>query len=304
MKKVWILLLAIRPAFCDCVQLNGEEIRARDLASRVEAFTAADPDTILGLAPAPGVRRLLSMRDLLSAAHRTGVSDKDLPTSGVCFERSVRELTDQELTLAMAGAFPDTPVRITIVDHSRYGVPAGSVAFQLTGLNMPPLLHPDAPVLWRGRVIYSRTRSMEIWATVLISATMLSCRAVTDIPPGKPVAADQIRIARLPHFPLRRTGVIEDAGSIVGRVTRRPIRAGQEIVVQDLEEAREIRAGDLVRVLAVSGNARISLDALATSGGRKGEAIMLKNPTTHACFRATVAGRDRAVVQAGLGDGS
>jgi flagella basal body P-ring formation protein FlgA len=103
---------------------------------------------------------------------------------------------------------------------------------------------------------------------------------------------------------LRRDVAIEDARGVVGRVARRPIRAGQEIVAQALEEAREIRAGDTVRVFAVVGNARVTLDAVATSGGRKGDTIVLKNPSTNTIFRAVVDGRDRAVIHAAPGDRS
>jgi flagella basal body P-ring formation protein FlgA len=299
MKTAWIVLLAAEPAFCGCVRLGGEEIRAVDLASVAEAFAAADPETILGQTPAPGVRRIFSLRDLTSAAHRAGVADTDLPIAGVCFERALRQVTEQELTTAMREAFPGNPVQIGIVDYSRYGVPPGRLVFQLASLSMPPPAQPDAPVLWRGRVIFAGTRSMEIWARVRISEMITFCLAVTDITPGKPIEPDQVRIAELPRFPLRRGVAIEDAGSVVGRVARRPIRAGQEIVAQALEEAREIRAGDTVRVFAMSGNARVTLDAVATSSGRKGDTIVLKNPLTHASFRAVVDGRDRAVIHAG-----
>ena len=205
--------------------------------------------------------------------------------------------------MAMTEALPNKPVQIAFVDYSRYAVPPGRLIFQLAGLSAPPPSQPDAPVLWRGRVMFAG-RSMEIWARVRISAMTMSCMAVTDILPGKPIEQDQIRVAELPRFPLRTGVAIRDVESVVGRVARRPIRAGQEIVPQALEEPREIRAGDTVRVSAVSGSARVSLDALATSGGRKGDTIVLKNPQTHTSFRAVVDGKGRAVIHAGRRDRS
>jgi flagella basal body P-ring formation protein FlgA len=304
MKTAWIVPLAIAPAFCGCIQLGGEEIRARDLAPVVEAFAAADPEAVLGLTPAPGVRRIFSLRDLISAAHRTGVGDKELPIAGVCLERALRRVTEPDLTMAMTDAFAGQAIQISVVDYSRYGVPPGRLVFQLSGLSAPPPSQPDASVLWRGRVLFAGTRSMEIWGRVRVSAMMTTCLAVTDIPAGKPIQPDQVRIAELPRFPLHRSAAIEDVESVVGRVARRPIRAGQEIVAQALEEAREIRAGDTVRVEAMSGNARVTLDAVATSGGRKGDTIVLQNPMTHTSFRAVVDGRDKAVIHAGRGGGS
>jgi flagella basal body P-ring formation protein FlgA len=304
MKTAWIVLLAIEPAFCGCIQISGEEIRARDLAPVVEAFAEADPEAILALTPSPGVRRVFTLRDLMSAAHRTGVADNGLPVAGVCLERALGQVTEQDLYAAMTAAFAGRKVEIGIVDYSRYGVPPGRLVFQLSGLSAPPPAQPDAPVLWRGRVLFDETRSMEIWGRVRISAAMTVCLAVTDIPVGKPIQPDQVRMAELPRFPLHGSVAIEDVASVVGRVARRPIRAGQEIVAQGLEEAREIRPGDTVRVEAISGNAHVILDAVATSAGRKGDAIVLQNPATHTSFRAVVDGRDRAVIHTGRGDGS
>ena len=301
MKTAWIVLLAIRPALWGCVSVNGEEIRARDVAQVVGAFAAADPDTVLGFAPAPGVHRFFSLADLRTAAQHVRVDGKDLPPEGVCFERALRQLTEQDLTSAMVEAFGGRQVDITVIDFSRYGVPPGPLVFQLAGLSSPPLLPPGAPVLWRGRVTFAGTRSMEIWARVRISALVTICLAVTDIVPGKPIESHQIRIAQLPRFPLRRDPPIDNLQNVVGRVARRPIRAGQEIVPQLLDEPQEIRAGDTVHVAALSGNARISLDAYAVSGGRRGDTIVLKNPLTQNSFRAIVDGKDRAVIHADRG---
>ncbi len=303
MSMAWIILLAIEPAFCDCIQLAGEEIHASDLAAVIVAFKAAKPETILGLAPAPGVRRVFSRRDLTFAAHLAGIADADLPAAGVCFERLVHQITEQELTRAMSEAFAGTSVQIIIVDHSSYGVPPGRLVFQLAGLSSPPPAQPDAAVFWHGRVRYGETRSMEIWAKVRITATTRACVAATDIQPGKPIEADQVHFVDIARFPLLRAGGIKDFDGVAGRVVRRPIRAGEEIVAKELEYAREIGPGDTVHVLAVSGNARVTLDAVATSGGRKGDTIVLKNPGTNTSFRAVVDGRDRAVVHTGKGDG-
>jgi flagella basal body P-ring formation protein FlgA len=301
MRTTWIILLAIGPAFCGCIRISGDEIHARDLASSVEAFAAADPEAVVGLAPVPGVRRILSVRDLMSVAHRIGIDGDRLPLEGVCLERALREVTEQELMSAMTEAFADKSVRIVVVDSSRYAVPQGRLVFQVAGLNVPPPSQPNAPVLWRGRVMFGGKRTMEIWARVRISAMTTLCMAATSIPAGKPIEPDQVRIAKLPRFPLRAGMVIRNIDDVVGRVARRAIPAGQEITPQVLDSPPEIRAGDTVHVLAVIGNARVSLDALATSGGRKGDTILLTNPTTHTSFKATVDGRGRALVNTGRG---
>jgi flagella basal body P-ring formation protein FlgA len=304
MRIALVLLLAIEPAFCECIQINGPVIHARDLASSIAAFAAADPETIVGRAPAPGVRRVFFPRELIAAERTAGIPAGDIPATGTCVERAVRELTEQEIAAAMTKAFPGEVVRISIVDRSRYGVPGGRLLFRLTGLNEPPLSQSDVPVLWRGRVLFDDTRSMEVWARVRISTMTRTCLAVTDIVPGRVIETEQIRIAELPRFPSRRGGFIDRTEAVTGRVSKRPILAGQEILGEMLEEPHDVRGGDIVRVLAVSGNARITLDAIATGGGRKGDTIVLRNPSSRTSFRAVVDGKDRALVRAGLGDGS
>jgi flagella basal body P-ring formation protein FlgA len=304
MRIALVLLLAIEPAFCQCIQISGPVIHARDLASSIAAFAAADPETIVGRAPAPGVRRAFSPRELIAAERAAGIPAGDLPATCTCVERAVRELTEQEITAAMTGAFTGKVVRISIVDRSRYGVPGGHLVFRLTGLSEPPLSQPDVPVLWRGRVLFDDTRSMEVWARVRISTMTKTCLAVTDIMPGRVIETEQIRIVELPRFPSRRVAAIDRTETVAGRVSRRPIRAGQKILGEMLEEPHDVRGGDTVRVLAISGNARITLDAVATTGGRKGDTIVLRNPSSRASFRAVVDGKDRAVVRASLRDGS
>jgi flagella basal body P-ring formation protein FlgA len=304
MRIALVLLLAIEPAFCECIQINGPVIHARDLASSIAAFAAAAPETIVGRTPSPGVRRAFSPRELTAAERAAGIAPGDLPATGTCVERAVRQLTEQEIAAAMTEAFPGKVVRISIVDRSRYGVPGGRLVFRLTGLNDPPFSQPDVPVLWRGRVLFDDTRSMEVWARVRITTMTKTCLAVSDIMPGRPIETEQIRIAELPRFPSRRGGSIDRTENVAGRVSRRPIRAGEEIVGEMLEKPHDVLSGDTVRVLAISGNARITLDAVATTGGRKGDTIVLRNPSSQASFRAVVDGKDRALVRASLGDGS
>ena len=304
MRLACIVLLTLRTVYSGCLAITGEDIRARDMAHLVPAFAAANPDLILGLSPAPGVRRVFSLRDLASAAQRAGVIADNLPLNGICFERALHQLTEQELTEAMLESFPNEPVDIAIVDYSRYGIPAGRLVFQLASLNVPAPSQPNAAVLWRGRVVFAGTRTMEIWARVRITIMVTTCVAVTEILPEKPIESSQLRMDKLPRFPLRAAAVIPSLDTVVGRLARRPIHAGQEIVPQLLEEPKEIRAGDTVRVAAQAGNARVSLDVLAISGGRKGDTVVLKNPTTHTSFRAVVDGKGHAVIHAERGDKS
>jgi len=299
-----ILILALRPAPAGCIAITGEDIRARDLARAVPAFSTADPDKVLGRTPAAGVRRVFTARDLMAAVRLAGIATPELPTDGVCFVRAVHLLTEGHLRAAMAEAFPGMSVQIAITDFSRYPVPEGHLVFPLSGLGLPPPAHPETPVVWRGKVAPEGGRSTRIWARIRIVAMNPVCVAVTDIRAGGQIGENQIRMTQIAGFPLRSGPQIEGVRDAVGRVAKHSIAAGQEILPQMLDAVREIRAGDRVQVLADCGNARVSLEAVALGDGRKGETIVVRNPVTHSAFRAIVQARGQVVVHAGRGDRS
>lgn len=299
-----ILVLALRPALAECMAIAGEDIHARDLSRAVPAFSAANPEAIVGRTPAVGVRRVFTARDLIAAARRAGIDPPELPAGGVCFARAVHGLTEQDLRAAMATSFSGVAVQISIDDFSRYPVPDGHLVFPLSGLGAPPPAHVETPVLWRGEVVLAGGRSMEIWARVRIVAMGSACVAVADIPAGSLITQNQVRTTQRTRFPLRSGPVLGDIRDVVGRVAKRSIAAGQEILPQMLDEVREIHAGERVHVLADCGNARVSLEAVALGDGRKGETIVVRNPVTRSAFRAIVQDRGQVVVHAGRGDRS
>jgi flagella basal body P-ring formation protein FlgA len=56
-----------------------------------------------------------------------------------------------------------------------------------------------------------------------------------------------------------------------------------------------------VHVTVVDGSARLSLDAVAQSSGRKGESILMHNPSTGKNFHAVVEERGKATVRSSPG---
>ncbi len=59
---------------------------------------------------------------------------------------------------------------------------------------------------------------------------------------------------------------------------------------------RDIKAGDPVEVLAIYGNARLKLEAIAETSGFAGGRVLLKNKESGQRFSATISGPGRAVV--------
>ncbi len=280
----------------ECVRVDRGVVVASDLTGAVPSFSQADPALFIAYAPSPGVTRLLSAATLSMAARKGNIPDLDIPAQGVCVERKVRILREQELRTAMTSSLHDDQAQLTIVDYSRMAVPDGTLAFPLAGLNAPPWAEPDAPVLWRGHVAYDRSSSVQVWAKVRITAPRTICMAARDIVAGAAVARDQVAFVQVRAFPFRSAAALTGTEQIAGRVARRRIEAGQEITADELVLPPDVRAGDTVRVTVVSGNALVRLDAVAASGGRKGDSIVVQNPTSHTNFRAVVDGKDSAVV--------
>jgi len=299
-----LLVLVFRPALAACIAVAGEDIHARDLARAAPAFSAADPDQIIGRTPATGARRVFTARDLILAAQRLGIVPPESPPDGVCVERAVHPLSEEKLRAAMAASFAGMSVEIAVADFSRYPVPDGQLVFPLSGLGVPPPAHPDTPVVWRGKVVLEGGRSVEIGARVRLAAMNSACVAVTDIHAGSQIGENQIRMTRISGFPLPSGPRVGDLRDVAGRIAKRSIVAGEEILPQMLEDVHEIRAGEMVQVVADCGNARVSLEALALGNGRKGETIVVRNPVTHSAFRAIVQARGQVVVHAGRGDRS
>jgi len=299
-----IALAAVEAARCACIAVDGEEIRAADLARAIPEFATADGSAILGRVPVAGVPRVFTPRDLLTAASQTGHPMPAFQLRSVCFERAARVLSADDFRAAMLASLAHEHAEIAITDYSRYPVPKGSLVFPLSGLSSPPPAQPDAPVFWRGKLVYGTGRSMEIWAKVRVAVRGSACVALVDLPAAKPIRADQAGIKEVARFPLPENLAIGTVSDIVGRLPKKFIRAGREILARDIVEPREVRAGDRVHVLADCGNARVSMEAIALGDGRKGDSIVVRNPSTRSAFRAVVETRGSVVVHAGRGDRS
>src|SRR5208282_472496 len=79
-----ILALGLWTAM-SCLPLEGDRILARDLAAATPAFALWPPETELGYAPAPGLRRVLRAAELRRLASRQGLDGGAM--ADVCVER-------------------------------------------------------------------------------------------------------------------------------------------------------------------------------------------------------------------------
>lgn len=274
--------------------IANDRIFGEDLAQALPAFLNKMPgDTVIGYSPAPGARRVFNSVELKRIGAPYGVTVA--ADAEACFEWSLQPLTDQVVRSAIRDSLQLPGARIDVLAISTSQAPAGKVSFPIAGLLASTLSGPDTAVTWRGEVLYHGSRKFSVWARVKVSATMTRVVATQLILPGQNVAQEQVRIETYDDFPLRND-IARNLEEVVGRMSRRAIRAGLPVLRSDLIEPLLVQRGDLVDVTAISGAAQLHLPAVAETSGRQGDMISLKNAHSGKSFRARVEGKDKALV--------
>jgi flagella basal body P-ring formation protein FlgA len=167
--------------------------------------------------------------------------------------------------------------------------------FNSAQLDRPHGEDPGVAVIWRGVMRYDRQSSMPVWAIVKVSTACVFLRAARDIPAGAVIDATQVNEVPGRRFPSGSPPI--EAGTVLGKIARHRIPAGQRFFAGDLNEPSEISRGDTVHVTVVVGSATLLLDAIAQSSGKKGESILVHNPVTGKTFRAEVEEKGKAAVR-------
>jgi flagella basal body P-ring formation protein FlgA len=300
MRALAILAVVTGLARGACIAVPSGNILARDLSGAVPLFQALDPEAIIGFAPFPGTERILSSHDLVLTGRRYGLAfPPGEPVPSLCIERIVHHLSIEEVRASLISALDIADIRLEVLEFSNQPLPPGRLEFQRAALNKPPGNNPQTPVIWRGKLIYDDQHSLTIWAKVKISVDRDMLVAVETIPKGAVIRAEQVATARMQQFPSLEPprGVPFVA---IGKVARRTLPAGQPIVAEALDELEDVLRGETVHVQAIDGGASIRFDAVAQSSGRKGDVIVVHNPSSGRNFRAQIEGREQVVVRGAL----
>ena len=282
-------------AQANCFPVLREQILGSDLAAANAVFAAVPPDQTIAFAPVPGTQRILAARDLLGVAKKFDIQGFEPSTlTNICFERTVEAVDPARMRTAMAVVLAIPEEQIQITDFSHFRTPAGQMEFLRSGLAPAPVNTPEAPAFWRGRVIYDHGRSMAIWAKIKVLVESSMVTAIASISSGQLIEPDQVSIVLTKQFPVP-SDVLKNVDQAVGKRARRSIPAGSPIRANLLEAPREIGQGDVVQVNVVDGQAQITFQAKAQSGGRKGDTILIQNPSNGRSFKATII--DKAKVE-------
>jgi flagella basal body P-ring formation protein FlgA len=294
---VWMLLLGMMnyPAVCEIVR--GERIFGEDLAKTLPIFSSIPQDAIIGYSPAPGARRRFGAPELARIAAKYNLTVP--PDTQACFEWEMRPLTEEAVGVAIRETLHASQARVDVLAMSKSPAPEGKVVFPLTAISPSGLGDPATPVTWNGYILYADSRKFNVWARVKVSATMTRVVAVEPVPADQAIAARQVRLEAYDGFPLQN-GIARNLEEVVGRVSRRPLRAGLPVHLTDLSEPFQVHRGDLVQVRVISGAAQIDLEARAETAGRQGDVISLRNLRSDKVFRARVEGKQKALLLAGV----
>src|ERR1017187_6263323 len=143
--------------------------------------------------------------------------------------------------------------RVEVLAMSRAKGPLGKLVFPLSGLSASTSIDPATPVTWRGEVLYHSSHKFTVWARVRVAATMTRVVATEMILPGQAVTAKQVRLETYDDFPLRND-IARSLDEVIGRVSRRAIRAELPVFRSDLMEPYQVQRGEIVQVTAISGD--------------------------------------------------
>jgi flagella basal body P-ring formation protein FlgA len=288
--SLWIvatLSMAVEPS---CQPVDSEHIRGRDLAAADSRFVAVDSDQDLGFAPEPGTKRLFWPAELSRIAQRNEVSLEG-SVQQLCFERRTRVLTGSEIVKAVEAWAPEQ-ARIVLIEQSKFAAPIGALV-----IPRPTALHaaPDGSVLLRGYVVYGTDRKFAMWARLRFTVERKIAVPTQAIAAGSEVRADQVKMDQI----LGGIEVLEvatDPDQVVGRVTTRRLIAGNPIALAALLKPKQVNSGAVVRVDVQDGATHLSLDGRAETGGRTGDMVTVRNPSSGKAFQARVIGEDAVLV--------
>jgi flagellar basal body P-ring formation protein FlgA len=296
MRTIVVLILATLSARAACISVPSDRILARHLAGAVPLFQGLDPEMPVGFAPMPGAQRILSGHELVLLVQHHGV----VVTPGsvipdLCVQREAHVISREEMKAALLAALAMADADLELMEFTSQALPPGRLEFQRGTLNKPPPSAPEAPVIWRGRLIYDGQHSAVVWARVRITVERPFLIAAEEIPAGTIVHANQVKITSGRQFPF--SGQSIDSSEVIGKVARRSMAAGQRIVAGALEEPKEVVRGEKVHVSVVDGLATLSFEGIAESAGKKGESILVHNPASGRNFRAVIEEKGKVVVR-------
>lgn len=212
---------------CLAVGAGSDQILTGDLVGALPALSALPADTVVALAPAPGIRRVFLVPELRRLAARLHWPVE--PDADLCVERPVHAPDPAEFLSAMQKALP--LAKITIAEYSRQALPAGEIVFPAAALKPA-----RAGSLWMGYVVYGGTHRFVTWARVKALVAVERVVAASDLRAGEAITAEQVRLEELEEPPVT-TPLLQSLRDAIGKSPRVAIRAGSPLRADMLQHS-------------------------------------------------------------------
>jgi flagellar basal body P-ring formation protein FlgA len=116
-----------------------------------------------------------------------------------------------------------------------------------------------------------------------------------SIQTGDLIQPDDLTYARVATFAVPQDAP-RDADQIIGKIARRPLRAGTAVAVHDVSSPQVIKANDAVQVAYRAGGVSLVLMGKAIGSAAIGEPVEIMNPVSKKTIQAIASGADAAVV--------
>jgi flagella basal body P-ring formation protein FlgA len=272
-----------------CHPIDSDSVLARDVAPLVPGFAKLPGDFLIGYVGSSGAPKIFRAADLENIAKNRGI---ELPgLEDLCLQRRTFVVPAASIADAMRKALGGAAVDIQILSSSQQPVPSGEVVFPRSGVQPP--FGPE--VTWRGYVQAGKGATYPMAARARITLETTRVIAVTDLPFGKPIQKNQLRVEAAQDSPFEESFLLS-ADDAVDLVPKTAIPKGSTIRKSQVAPQMDVARGDMVRVEVRLGNAHLSMDARAETSGMRGTTVTVRNLSSGRDFQAQVEGRDRVTV--------
>ncbi len=286
----------------DTALCRGRRVLLRDIA-RVKA---ADPrlerrllDLDLGRPPAEGWLKVVRREEVKKALEQAGIDPGGVRVAGSaeteirsrCVLVTAEQIEEAaELVLrATAARLEKEEVEWSILRHARAcRVPAGRRGVDLTALLRHGRMEKDQAVLdvsvrVDGETVKTVPVAFRLRRFRKVLVTLAPLRRGEPLDKGK-VALKRVDVSRFFGTPL------DDPAQVRGKVAARILSTGSILRPMDVKNPELVHKGDLVTMVAVRGNLKVTIKGVARTGGSLGEMVMVMNPSSRRIVQGKVVG--------------
>lgn len=293
-----LLLLLSLSAAPPCLVLSHPQIRAADLATRIDAFAALPPEASIGASPSFGSQRTLSAAQLRQFAISLGLSATPA-WPDLCVYRAGASLNQLRVTETLHEAFQSlfgfdsAASGLTILETRLGPAPPGQIILERQGLQFQ---YSTSTYLWQGRVQLDQL-SGPLTIRFRLHARTTRPVATRPLTAGHVLAASDWRLEDFPVRPeLNQKSPLPT--TLTGKVLRRSLPKASPISTQLLTEPPLIEPGEKVELWSSAGQARIRTEATARGKARRGESLLVRIHENQQLVRAVAVDPGRVEIQA------